>query len=215
MKTKIILIRHGESLGNARRMLLGHTDMDLTELGYRQAEATAEALKDERIDVIYSSDLLRAMNTAVPNATLRGIEVIPDRELREIYLGDWEGRSVEDVMEQYGRDTYLNDWVANYGTFVMPRGESTWECGERFLRETRKIAEANEGKTVLIVAHGAVIRSFFANISGYTAENMSNAVPFAANASYSIAYYENGVFTPSEYSVDGHLASVGITKINW
>ena len=215
MKTKIILIRHGESLGNAKKMLLGHTDLDLTELGYRQAEATAKALEGEKIDAVYSSDLLRAMNTAKPNAALRGLEVIPDVELREIYLGDWEGRSVEDVMEQYGRDTYLNDWVANYGTFVMPGGESTWECGERFLREVKRIAEANEGKTVLIVAHGAVIRSFFANILGHTPENMSSAIPFAANASYSVAFYEDGVFTAGEYSKDSHLEGVGITKINW
>lgn len=215
MKTKIILIRHGESLGNAKRMLLGHTDLDLTELGYSQAEATAKALEGEKIDAVYSSDLLRAMNTAKPNAALRGLEVIPDVELREIYLGDWEGRSVEDVMEQYGRDTYLNDWVANYGTFVMPGGESTWECGERFLREVKRIAEANEGKTVLIVAHGAVIRSFFANILGYTPENMSSAIPFAANASYSVAFYEDGAFTAGEYSKDSHLEGVGITKINW
>ena len=75
--TKLILIRHGESLGNAVRKLLGHTDLDLSPLGYQQAEAAAVALKDERIDAIYSSDLLRAYNTAVPHARLRGIDVIP------------------------------------------------------------------------------------------------------------------------------------------
>ena len=68
LKTKIYFIRHGESLGNAARKILGHTDLDLSELGYRQAFATAEHLKDIHIDVIYSSDLMRAMHTAEPNA---------------------------------------------------------------------------------------------------------------------------------------------------
>ena len=68
MKTKIILVRHGQSQGNAIRVLLGHTDLDLTELGFRQAACTAEALRHERIDVIYSSDLKRAMSTARAHA---------------------------------------------------------------------------------------------------------------------------------------------------
>ena len=60
-KTKIILIRHGESLGNANRTMLGHTDLDLSPLGYTQAETTANHLKNEKIDAIYSSDLIRAI----------------------------------------------------------------------------------------------------------------------------------------------------------
>ncbi len=215
MRTKIIFIRHGQSIGNERHELLGHTDKDLSELGYKQAEAAAEALKHEKIDVIYSSDLLRAMNTARPHARIRRMEVIPSRGLRELYLGDWEGMSVFDVIEKYGESTYKIDWVENFGTFVMPNGESTWAAGDRFLSETERIAEENEGNTVLIVAHAAVIRSFFAHISGLTPEKMSALLPFPSNASYSVAYYENRAFTPAEYSVDSYLEGVGITKINW
>ena len=213
MRTKIILIRHGQSLGNAKRILLGHTDLDLSELGYKQTEATAEALKNEKIDLIYSSDLLRAMSTAMPHARMRGLKVIPDRELRELFLGDWEALSVEEIMEKYGEDTYKIDWGKNYGTFVMPGGEATWSAGERFCREVEKIASQNAGATVLIVAHAAVLRSFFAIISGLTRETTSDNLPFPANASYSVAYYEGGVFTPGEYSCDAHLSGVGITKI--
>ena len=55
--TKLIFLRHGQSIGNLERRLLGHTDLDLSELGYRQAESAAYALKDEKIDFIYSSSL--------------------------------------------------------------------------------------------------------------------------------------------------------------
>ena len=76
MKTLIYLVRHGESLGNAKRIYLGHTNLDLSDLGYIQANVTAQYLKGVKIDAIYSSDLLRAHNTALPHAQLRNLKVI-------------------------------------------------------------------------------------------------------------------------------------------
>ena len=168
--TKLILIRHGESLGNAERRLLGHTDLDLSPLGYRQASAAAEALSEEKIDAIYSSDLKRAYNTAMPHATRRGLSVQPSKELREIRLGDWEGKKVAEVIVEYG-DMYDKDWLLGYGTFRFPGGESTIEAGERFLAECRRIAEENDGKTVLVTAHAAVIRSFFSLVMNIPPED--------------------------------------------
>ena len=59
-RTKIIIVRHGQSIGNATKTVLGHTDLDLSDLGYKQAEVTANELKNEKIDLIVSSDLKRA-----------------------------------------------------------------------------------------------------------------------------------------------------------
>lgn len=73
--TILLLVRHGESLGNARREFLGHTNKDLSELGYKQAEKTAEYLSKVKIDAVYSSDLIRAHNTALPHAKLRNLPV--------------------------------------------------------------------------------------------------------------------------------------------
>ena len=87
-ETKIIIIRHGESLANAKRIYLGHTDWDLSEKGKEQARQVAEYLSDEKIDVIYSSDLIRAYNTALPHAQRRGMKIIKSRGLREVYLGE-------------------------------------------------------------------------------------------------------------------------------
>ena len=78
MKTRLILIRHGESLGNSKRIILGHTDWDLSELGYRQAALAADALADRKVDAVYSSDLIRAYNTVLPMARSRGLSVIAD-----------------------------------------------------------------------------------------------------------------------------------------
>lgn len=209
--TKFIFVRHGESIGNALRVLLGHTDFDLSELGYAQAAATAKALSCEKIDYIYSSDLLRAYNTALPNAELRGINVSKNENLRELYLGEWEGKSVSDILSAYG-DMYDKDWLCGFGTFRCPDGESTKEAGQRFYNECEKIAQRHPDNTVLIASHAAVLRSFFAIILEIPPEEIASRLAFPSNASYSEAYFDNGKFTMGRFSVDGHLREIGITK---
>ena len=92
--TKIYLIRHGESVGNLHRICLGHTDLDLTDLGHEQAKKTAEALADVDFDAVYSSDLIRAVHTAEPHALKRAKSVEKSELFRELYFGDWENASV-------------------------------------------------------------------------------------------------------------------------
>ncbi len=213
MKTKLIFVRHGESLGNAVRVMLGHTDLDLSEKGYMQAAATAEALAGEKIDSVYSSDLLRAMNTARPHADLRGIAVVPSRELREVDIGEWEGRSVVEIIESYG-EVFERDWHRGFGTFTFPGGESVIAAGERFCYEVVRIAERHAGSTVLIAAHAAVIRSFWARATGIAPERIVGTLDFPSNASYSVMEYESGAFAPVSYSNDAHLSGIGITKVN-
>ena len=87
---RFIIERHGQSEGNLVRSFLGHTDLPLSELGRRQAAKTAEFLKDENIDVMISSDRKRAYQTAEPLAKLKGMEIIPNEGLREIYAGKWD-----------------------------------------------------------------------------------------------------------------------------
>ena len=214
MRTKIIIIRHGQSIGNMTRLFLGHTDLDLSELGYRQAIVTAEHLRDEKIDKIYSSDLIRAVNTATPHAKMRNLEVILSKNLRECYAGGWEKLYVDEIIEKWGREVFVDQWRDNFGCFTFPDGESTRAAGERFYKEILSICEQNEGKTVLISSHAAIIRSFWAIISGVPAEEVSRKVSFPTNASYSVAYCENGKITPFSYSNDEHLHDVGITPVN-
>lgn len=89
--TKIILIRHGESEANSLGVIAGWRDYRLTALGLAQAEETAAHLADEKIDLICSSDLIRAYETAEANAKRRCMTVYAYPELRETYCGDWEG----------------------------------------------------------------------------------------------------------------------------
>lgn len=210
---RIYFVRHGQSLGNAARVLLGHTDLDLSELGYRQARATADAMRDFQIDIIYSSDLKRAYNTALAHAEPRGIPVLPDERLRESYLGEWENKSADWCAEHYPVD-FSECWIKRFGTFRFPGGESTGEVGERIYRRVLEICRENPEKNILIVSHSVAIRSFFVRVMGASPEEAGERVPSPANASYSVCEFDGERITVLEYSVDGHLAEIGITKLS-
>ena len=122
--TKIYLIRHGESVGNLHRICLGHTDLDLTDLGLKQAKKTADALLGVDFTAIYSSDLIRAVHTAEPHAIKRGLNVNTSDSFRELYFGDWENASVLYLKERH-HEEFMIGWRQNFGTFTAPNGEET------------------------------------------------------------------------------------------
>ena len=211
-KTTIYIVRHGESIGNAKRIFLGHTNLDLSELGYKQANATADELRDVKFDAIYSSDLLRAYNTALPHAKMRGMDVVTDRGLREIYVGDWEGKCVEEILET-NYHAFKVEWHGNFGTFTFPGGERVMEGGRRFYETVMKYAKKHPGANIIFFAHAAVIRAFWSIVSGIAPEDIVEKLPFPSNASYSIAELSGDRITPLEYSCDKHLESIGITYV--
>ena len=149
-KTTVYLVRHGESLGNVNSICLGHTDRDITDLGYVQAELTAEALRDVKFDAIYSSDLLRARNTAAPHCKIRGVGVVLNAEFRELYFGDWENRSVEYLKLTYKED-FTVGWRQIFGTFTPPNGESVVHMAKRMCEAVKNTAKTHAGNNILIL----------------------------------------------------------------
>ncbi len=204
METKIYLVRHGQSIGNAKGLYQGHTNLGLSEVGKMQANLTAERLKDIYIDVIYSSDLMRAHDTALPHAALRGLDVTDSKELREMYIGDWEGMLISDLKRDHYQE-FVVDWHENFGTFQFPNGESVSQAAERVYNEILRIAKENFGKTVIIVSHAAVIRAFWCKMSGIAASDMAKAFPFPTNASFSTLTYNGKKLIPGDYSRDEHI----------
>lgn len=203
--TRIYLIRHGESEGNAKRIYLGHTDLGLSPLGRRQAERTAEELSDVPFSCIYSSDLKRALETAEPHARLHSLFVKPCERFRELFLGDWEGALIDDLEKT---EEFTIGWRENFGNFTIPGGECVAEGAERIFKALSEIGEAHNGETVAVVFHAGVLRSFWAKMTELPREKWASGVPFPQNASYSIVEYENGRFTPIKYSVSEHLSGL-------
>lgn len=211
MQTNFFIVRHGQSIGNAWKRYLGHTDLGLSELGHKQAKDAAIALAEQKIDLIYSSDLRRAHETAVPHAQIHGLDIIDTKEFREVNVGDWEGMAVADLKKLYYQE-FVIDWQGKFGTFKFPNGESVLHAAERFYNEIKRIADLNPGKNIIITSHAAVIRAFWCKICGIAPEDMAKAYPFPVNASYSTLTYDGEKFTPIRYSVDDHLQTISVLE---
>ena len=98
--TRILLVRHGESAANGKGFFAGHLDIDLSELGYRQAESTANYIAEKyNVDAVYSSDLMRASHTAEVIAKKIGISIQTNENLREIFAGDWQGLTFDELQK--------------------------------------------------------------------------------------------------------------------
>lgn len=203
--TNIYLIRHGESMANERDAFIGHTDLDLTEKGHMQAEKTAEYLKDIPVDVIYSSDLSRAYHTAMHTAKMKGMDIIKNKNLREIYAGEWEDKTFCELEEGYADDYGV--WLNNIGRAVCTCGESVNDMATRVIGEVEKLARENAGKTIFIFSHGTPIRVLKASWEGKGLDEIKD-VPWASNASVTHVEYANGEVKVHSYSYVGHLGDI-------
>lgn len=202
MKTTIIAVRHGYSKANAKNICTGHTDIDLTEQGILQAKMTAEYLKNTHIDAIYSSDLCRACNTAVPIAESHNLKIIKNEGLREIFAGVWEGMTFEEIEKTYPEDYKI--WKENIGISRPTDGETMPEIYERIKNTVFSIANDNLGKTVCITTHATPVRILQTLAMGIPVSELATT-PWCANASISIFEYENDKLSTVQYGITEHL----------
>ena len=151
MKTKLIIIRHGESEYNTKGLCQGQVDAKLTTLGKRQAKSLANRLKDEKMDVIYSSPLQRAKVTADIIKKDRDVDIKLDKGIKEITCGYWEGIKVEKLREL--DPVGLDNWETKPHKFSVRGSETFQQVYDRSTQALESIIEENEGKTIVIVAH--------------------------------------------------------------
>lgn len=204
--TRLIITRHGQSIANAECRFAGHSDFDLSELGFAQAELVGEYIaKNFKIDRIYSSDLLRAYNTAVPTAKKLGLTIIPTTELREIYAGIWEGLTTDEIAEKYEHDFAI--WKNDYANSRCTEGESTKEIYARALTTVRKLAEKHDGETVMLSTHATLVRALCAHAKGLD-DSRVGEIPFTHNASINVFTYENGKLIPERLNIVEHLGDM-------
>ena len=204
--TRLIIVRHGNSLGNRDRIFIGQTDWGLSEIGEEQVRRTTEYLKKFNIDEVYSSDLSRAYNTVLPSAELRGLRIHKRKGLREIYAGEWETKKFEQLPVLFEKSFGL--WMTDIGKARCDGGESLAELYSRVKKTMNKIARENDGKTVLVGTHATVIRVMNCIWHGDKVENLQK-YEWVSNAAVSVIDYdENGKYTVVDYGYDKHLADL-------
>ena len=162
---RLLLARHGQSLWNEVRRFQGGTDVPLSALGRRQAEALGRAVRGRRLAAAYVSPMQRALDTATIALEGTGVPLVPVDELRELSLGEWEGCTVDEVSARDG-DPYRR-WVRAPLDCPPPGGEALPEVCGRVLRAIDRIALAHpNGDDVLVVAHGGVISVYLCHLLG-------------------------------------------------
>ena len=199
--TRLILIRHGESTWNRERRIQGQLDPPLSDLGRAQAQGVAKRFAGRKIEALYTSDLLRASQTAAPIAAALGISATPVPELREIFLGEWEGVQTEDLAARFPEA--WDAWTREPSWDLVPGGEGAATFEQRVETEVRRLLERHPSGDVIVVTHGGVIQVALHYVVGRSSHGI-----FAfriSNGSVSVLEQRNGRMVITRVNDTSHL----------
>ncbi|MBQ7399965.1 MAG: histidine phosphatase family protein [Clostridia bacterium] len=202
--TKIIMVRHAQGEGNLKAEFHGQYPSDLTELGIKQAQCTAEFLKSYRIDAAFASDIPRAYSTAKIIAEKHGLSVTKDDGLREIDGGEWERMKFDDISVKYPKEYAI--WKNDLGNSTCPGGESVRNLQKRVKGTIERIVKKNPGKNILIGTHATPVRTMGCVWKKLDISEIVN-LPWVPNASVCIVKYDSETldFEIEEYALCEHL----------
>jgi probable phosphoglycerate mutase len=161
--TRLCIVRHGETAWNAEHRVQGQLDVPLSAVGQAQALAAAKVLARENFDVIYSSDLSRAQQTARPTASALGMEVRSERDLRERHYGIFERMTYAEVKVKHAAE-YAR-FAAREPEFDFVTGESLLVFARRCMAVLNRIAAAHPGAHVLVFTHGGVLDELYRHVN--------------------------------------------------
>lgn len=172
---RLVMLRHGQTAYNAGSRMQGQLDTDLSELGREQAVAAAEVLAKRQPLVVVSSDLRRALDTAVCLGERAGLPVLVDARLRETHLGEWQGMTHLEV-DAIAPGARLA-WREN-SRWAPPGGESRVDVAERSMPLVAELLAGQQewgidgpDRPVVLVAHGGLIAALTAALLGLPVDN--------------------------------------------
>jgi len=174
---RILLIRHGETEWNRERRIMGTEAIGLNETGRLQSLHMKEALGGVPVDLVYSSPVLRARETAEVLCEERDLDPLLDKRLEEIAYGEWVGKTFEEVQAMPGYTPYYK----RLDTPVAPQGETLYQVRDRAMAFTQDIKKNTDAETVLVVSHADWIKVLvmeileipFQNIWKFRIDNVS------------------------------------------
>lgn len=198
--TYVDIIRHGEPVGG--RVFRGHTDHALTERGVTQFQQRVKRLGHGWQQVL-SSPLLRCRQSAAWLAAEQDIPLQIEPLLTEIHFGEWENQSVDSIMAEQDISQLWQDPM----NFCAPQGEPTLALQQRVLQAWQKLVSEHQGKRILVVTHGGVIRMLAQHLLELTPNALNKlSLPHAAVISFKVIdthYQEQPQQWVSLESIDG------------
>ncbi len=160
--TRVLLVRHGETVWNHVSRYQGHTDIELSETGREQARLLSKKMASEKVDAVYSSDLKRAYETASILAAPHHLQVQTTKNLREINFGAWEGLTYQEIMDKY--HDLAAKWYKYPAQVRIPSGETFAELKERSYHAILELAQRHDPGSIIVVAHGGAIRAIICGL---------------------------------------------------
>jgi probable phosphoglycerate mutase len=206
MATEITIVRHGETIWNVEQRIQGQHNSKLTKNGILQAELVANALAKREFDVLISSDLERAVETArIINTKL----LLPhecNSNLRERSFGILEGKTLTEIKEQFPNE--YSSYKARDPKFIIPEGESIEQLFSRVTSEMKDIAHKFCNRRVLIVSHGLVLEMMM--YKTFSIELDKPRGFSINNSSISSFYIDEDNWFLKEWGVIEHLVSLNV-----
>ena len=201
--TTIYLIRHAEAEGNLYRIAQGQHESSLTDRGRRQVQALERRFAGVRIDAVYASDLYRTRATAAAIYKPKGLPLHPAPGLREICVGDWEGRTWGDIARQYPQE--MADFGSRMDRWSIPGAETPAQVLERALGALGRIAVENEGRAAAVFSHGYVIRLVLAKLQGISLRDTGDKSPTGDNTAVSCLEWDGASLRVVWQNDNSHL----------
>ncbi len=163
--SRIVVVRHGETIWHAENRYAGSTDVALSAAGLAQANRLAEWAEKANLASIWSSPLTRAVQTAQPSCAVTGLPLHTDNRLTELHFGRGEGLTISEMKAQFPQEyaAFLIDPVSNH----VPEGEDPASVAERGIQALREIASSgSEDARHLVVAHNTLLRLVMCKLLG-------------------------------------------------
>jgi alpha-ribazole phosphatase/probable phosphoglycerate mutase len=169
MGCRIYLVRHGETEWNASLKYQGQTDVPLSGKGRQQADLLGKRLDALEIEGFYSSNLIRAYDTAMIISQHHNQEIVKLPELKELNFGLWEGMNFNEIKSKYPEEINML-WEKPLHTRV-PGGETIDEMIKRTVKAVKTIVKSHNKGNIVLVSHGGVIRSIVGTVLGMDMNN--------------------------------------------
>lgn len=210
--TRFCLVRHGETDWNVARRLQGHTDIELNNTGLEQATQMAQALKEMNLqfDVLYTSDLQRARQTAKAIEHLYQMNAVTHSALRERHLGALQGLSLDEASLK--EPELWNIHLSRNLDHDMRGGESILQFSERIRGVLEELRQKHVGKTILLVSHGGALDMMYRIVSNQALD--SEKVVTVPNASLNWLSHDGNTWKVERWADTSHLQKNALDNLD-
>jgi broad specificity phosphatase PhoE len=199
--TEIVLVRHGETELNTAGVFRGRTDVPLNERGREQAAGVAAALADPPVNAVYSSPMVRALDTARAIADRHGLEPITDEAFNNIDLGEWQGGWKEKVKAKQPELWRL--WLEDPDSLRIPGGETLAQVRERSYTRALELARKHTDERIVVVSHRSVTKLLGGALLGLERSYFWSF--YIDNAAYAVFGFNDGAFVLLKWNEGCHL----------